>query len=373
MTEIPLSHVLAFYWNPSKEAFYIPYFDHPVVWYGILFVTGFIFCYLLFIPIIKRFLKQQNQFAPIDIKSWPLLVDQLKSPSRHLIVKNLQDFLNKHFPFFRETLPTPINEPFKASLLKFINEFLYIQNISRDELAQLMPNALSTVQETSVRVADRICWVVILATLIGARLGNVFFYDWPYYQTHPIEIFKVWKGGLASHGAVLGVIFALALNQTWLKKQLPYLTLLNLLDFVSITAPLLCGFIRLGNFMNQEIVGTPTKLPWGVIFGNPMENVSIEARHPIQLYEAAIYFIIFGCLWYCWKKRRLPEGKGIYFGLLLVSALFSRFILEFWKESQFSFINTGSFLASQLLSLPLILLGLILIVRGFIMNKTHPN
>lgn len=216
-------------------------------------------------------------------------------------------------------------------------------------------------KQTAHQVADKLCWFAVAGTLIGARLAQVFFYDWPYFSTHPVEIFKIWNGGLASHGGVLGVMIALFLFVKYVR--IPGLTFIRLLDFVAIPSALVACFIRLGNFMNQEVVGIPTDLPWAVLFVHPADGLSAIPRHPVQLYEAVAYLATFFILWSLWKYQRLDEKPGALIGLLFIFIFGSRFIIEYWKAPFLSAIEPSLLQIGQILSIPFILLGLYLFFR----------
>lgn len=229
---------------------------------------------------------------------------------------------------------------------------------------------LAKVKETSYFLADRLCWFVVLGTLIGARLGSVIFYDWDLYRENPLEIFQVWKGGLASHGGVVGIFLGIYLYSIYISRKVPDLTFIRILDFVAIPAALGACFIRLGNFMNQEILGTATTLPWGVIFGHAADGSAPVPRHPIQLYEAAAYLVTFFILYFLWKKKGDTLPEGTFFGLLMIFIFGSRFILEFWKDAipstwDISFIQMG-----QLLSIPFVLLGVLFLIRSYVNEPT---
>ncbi|MDE6130210.1 MAG: prolipoprotein diacylglyceryl transferase, partial [Muribaculaceae bacterium] len=136
-----------------------------------------------------------------------------------------------------------------------------------------------------------------VGTVVGARLGHVFFYAWDYYSQHPIEILYTWEGGLASHGGAIGVILAVILFSIFVSKRSPLWTF----DRLVIAIALVGGLIRFGNLMNSEIYGHYTDLPWGFIF---VRNGETMPAHPTQIYEALCYFALFGLLmWMYWKKN----------------------------------------------------------------------
>ncbi len=171
---------------------------------------------------------------------------------------------------------------------------------------------------------DTVVLYLFVGMFIGARLGHVFFYEPGYYLSNPIEILKVWKGGLASHGAAIGVLFAYLI---WLKVY--KIKFSQYIDYLILGFPIVSTFVRLANFFNSEIIGQPTNGQWGVVFQQLGEDFP---RHPTQLYESGLSLIIFIILFIIYKKysKKLPT----YFNLFLYIFLYfiTRFIVEFWKE-----------------------------------------
>lgn len=209
-------------------------------------------------------------------------------------------------------------------------------------------------------ILDRLLVYVVAGTLIGARLGHCFFYEFDYYRYHPWEIILPFSlehqrfeftgyQGLASHGGAIGILLAV----WWYSRRysIPYIWLL---DRLAVAVPLAGCFVRIGNFFNAEIIGTPVHLPWAVIFAR-VDNLP---RHPAQLYEAACYLLIFGWLFSLYKKNTAREKPGYLFGLLLVLVFSARFIIEFVKENQETFENGQLLNMGQVLSLPLIVAGI---------------
>lgn len=198
-------------------------------------------------------------------------------------------------------------------------------------------------------------WHMILGTVIGARLGHCLFYNPVYYLSHPLEILMVWKGGLASHGAAIGIPIALYL---FIRKKKEY-TFLWVVDRVVITVALAGFFIRLGNLFNSEILGKVTDLPWAFVFAS-YDN---KPRHPAQLYEAIAYLIVFIILIRYYFKKDAKFKPGKIFGLFLVMVFTFRFFVEFLKIDQ-TYFEKGMLLnMGQLLSIPLILLGIFFLFR----------
>lgn len=196
---------------------------------------------------------------------------------------------------------------------------------------------------------------LIVATVVGARLGHVFFYGWDYYSQHPIEILYVWQGGLASHGGVLGIILAMVLWSLKVSKR----NLLWVLDRVVVPSVLVGALIRFGNLMNSEIYGVQTSLPWGVIFERNQETV---AKHPTQVYESLSYLFTFGVLYYMYWKTKAKDYQGLLTGVFFVFVFTARFLVEYIKEDQEAFEATMSLNMGQWLSIPFILTGFALII-----------
>lgn len=354
------------YWNPPIEVFRVPIIDRPIVWYGVLFVSGFIIGYFLFIPILARFLKNSKHLSIIDIHNWPQLILTLQnasSDSPELITQLLQklrpDTLNKIKSLQINLKP---DDQTKNDIVNGLNHLLHNKHSQRFDIESAF-SGISSAKRTAFFLADRLIWFTVLGTLVGARLGQVFFYDWAIFSLHPEEIIKVWKGGLASHGGVIGLVIAIYLYFLSIKKWVPSLSFLRLLDFVAIPSALVACFIRLGNFMNQEIVGTPSTLPWAVVFGNAADGSLPIPRHPVQLYEALAYLITFIVLLRLWKTKAEQLRSGFIFGLLFICIFGSRLVLEFWKVQQASIYDYSFLQMGQILSIPFIAMGLYLIFR----------
>lgn len=213
-------------------------------------------------------------------------------------------------------------------------------------------------------LADRLLWVSIVATIVGARLGEVFFYDWPYYRENPMAILMTWRGGLASHGGAAGIIIGTLLYRWSIRDKEPGLSLLRIFDCMVIATALIGMFIRLGNFVNQEILGTLTDVPWAVIMGHPRDGSAPAPRHPAQLYEAAWYGLCFLLLWFRWQRHKETLADGRLFGLFLVLVFGFRFFVEFWKAPQSLIVDPNAALRmGQWLSIPFVLAGIWLLIR----------
>lgn len=221
--------------------------------------------------------------------------------------------------------------------------------------------AIAETKAISTSIVDTLTWYVILGTVVGARLGHVLFYDLPYYVDHPWEVFNLRQGGLASHGGTVGVMLALWLFLRRNRKTLPKMTYINLIDILVIPTCIVAFFIRLGNFFNQEILGNPTNLPWGIIFGHPADGTVPTPRHPVQLYEAFFYLGTFFLLYTIWKKRYEKLKAGTLSGIFFIITFGSRFFLDFLKTPQSMLLDESVMQMGQYLSVPFVILGVALL------------
>lgn len=238
-------------------------------------------------------------------------------------------------------------------------------------LGYLIVKRVYIFEKIPVENLEKLSTYLFIGILAGARIGHCLFYDFAYFSKHPLEIFLPFQitngnwhftgfSGLASHGGTIGVILAILLYYYKTRASL-----LKILDLVAIGTPITAAFIRFGNFMNSEIYGKPTGGDYGVIF---MKDDMIP-RHPTQLYEAFSYLIIFGLLWYVYKKTNLKKRRGFIFGLLLTTLFSARLFLEIFKENQVAFEEGMLLNMGQILSIPFIIIGIVLIIVSSIKNK----
>ncbi|WP_430814322.1 prolipoprotein diacylglyceryl transferase [Carboxylicivirga sp. RSCT41] len=214
---------------------------------------------------------------------------------------------------------------------------------------------------------DKLTNFGLIGIVVGARLGHCLFYEPSYYLAHPVEMLlpiKILESGgieltgykgLASHGGALGLIIALIIYSRITKHKL-----IDALDLLAIAAGLGAGFIRLANLMNSEIVGQPSDVPWAFIF----KQVDMLPRHPAQLYEAICYFLIFGLMMFLYRTKKDKIKNGTAFGLVLTLIFTTRFFLEFIKEHQVTFEDKLMLNMGQILSIPYIIAGIVLIFVG---------
>ncbi|MCL1936931.1 MAG: prolipoprotein diacylglyceryl transferase [Candidatus Azobacteroides sp.] len=220
---------------------------------------------------------------------------------------------------------------------------------------------------------EKLFFYVIVSATVGARLGHCLFYNPGYYLSHPIDILKIWEGGLASHGGTIGILLAI-----WIFSRKYHVNMLWVLDRVVVPVGFVAALIRLGNLMNHEIYGHPTTLPWAFRF---IENISYIHRgeapvfgppsHPTQLYEAFFYVLTSCiCLWMYWKRKDY-KYEGLIFGVFLIGIFLSRFFVEFFKNVQETFEENMILDMGQLLSIPFIIAGIWFTYKGLKEKRTQ--
>lgn len=229
-------------------------------------------------------------------------------------------------------------------------------------LAHYVVKQIYAKENIPIKNLEKLFIYVVVGIVLGARLGHCLFYDPSYYFENPLEILLPIKKigdsyqfigfqGLASHGGTIGVLIAIGIYCKKYKTNF-----LWVLDKIAIVAPIVAAFIRLGNFMNSEIYGKPTNGNWGIVF----QRDDLVPRHPTQIYEAFSYLLIFGILMLIYKKKK-EKSNGLIIGVALVLIFLARFIIEFFKENQVGFEDGMTINMGQILSIPFIIIGLVLI------------
>ena len=229
---------------------------------------------------------------------------------------------------------------------------------------------------------DKLFMWMVIGLIIGARVGHCWFYEWEYmpddpvkflgmtfnyrnyYIEHPLELIKIWEGGLASHGGAIGLLTAAwLLNKKVFSKELKFHTsLLWIMDRLVVGVCVTATLIRLGNLMNSEIYGTPTDLPWGFIFVRDGQTVPC---HPTQIYEMLYCIVGFIVTWLMYWKAKAYKREGLLLGVFLEIIFFTRFMLEFIKNDQELFEAGHILNMGQVLSLPFVIWGIYLIIRAY--------
>lgn len=279
------------YWNPPIKAFTIPWIDHDVVWYGILFACGITASYFVAAYLLSRMFVLAG------------------------------------------------SDPLIAKARAF-------------------------------SCMDKLCIYLTLCMIIGSRLFHLVFYEpISYWMRDPFSVIKIWQGGLASHGGVVGLFVGMALFLVKEQKNYPEITFKSLVDLLVVPSMITGTLIRVGNFINQEILGTVTKVPWGVVFGATHEGMRGIALHPVMLYEALVYLMAAALFFALFN--RLVVYRGRLAGLFFLTVFSARFFLEFFKKAQ-SYYMQGAYALSmgQLLTLPLVVFGAVLFYQSLKSGKT---
>ncbi len=214
---------------------------------------------------------------------------------------------------------------------------------------------------------DTLLIYLVIATLIGSRLGHCLFYQWDYYSQHPIDILKVWEGGLASHGGTIGIIIAM-----WIySRRVTHTSILWILDRICVPIALVGSLIRVGNLMNHELYGHATDAPWAFRFitnipqwMNGAEPIFSVPSHPTQIYEALTYLTLFVILILMYQHKAYRR-EGLLLGVFFIGTFLSRIFIEIIKNATVYMGGIGdSFKMGQLLSIPFVIAGIWLVVRA---------
>lgn len=322
------------YWNPSRVFFTLPVVEIPIYWYGLFFAVGFVAAYYIFIALLAReYKKGSSLFSREDIANLPLL---------H---KKMSDY-----SLFERC------DCKESSIIQSLNAAQH-KGFSRKRLEEMLQPGLFNIREKAQKWTDRFSLWIVIATIVGARLGHLLFYEPPSFYLHnPLVILMTWQGGLASHGAVFAIFITVVLYAK--KKHMDWLVLLDLL---SIPAAIVAGMIRIGNFFNQEILGTPTHMPWGIVFGTPFDGSAPMVSHPVQLYES-LFYLATGLFLTLFYERSFFKSSGKRFGLFITLIFSFRFFIEIFKKEQ-SHLYEGILSMGQLLSIPLIVIGILFLIR----------
>ena len=220
-------------------------------------------------------------------------------------------------------------------------------------------------EKLPLSLLDPLLYTLLIATIVGARLGHCLFYQPDYYLGSWQgfwEIFMPWKGGLASHGGAIALLLAMWWFSAHYGKKNDF-NFLWIMDRLCITVAFAGCFIRLGNLFNSEIYGDVTGLPWGFIFDLRGET---EPKHPTQLYEALSYLILGLILVWVYRNKLDKVYRGFFFGAFLIGCFGMRFLIEFIKEPQVGFEETMALNMGQLLSIPFIVAGITILAFSFI-------
>lgn len=215
---------------------------------------------------------------------------------------------------------------------------------------------------------DSLCIIMLCAmigVIVGGRLGYVLFYNWDMYAANPLAILEFSRGGMSFHGGFIGALVAGIVAARMV--HMPYL---SLVDLAIIGVPIGLFFGRCANFVNGELWGAPTDFPWGVVFGG---SAGMEPRHPSQLYEALLEGALLFAILFVMSRKRPPFERGTYFGVFMVGYGICRFLIEFVRQpdAQLGYLWGGWLTMGQVLSVPLIVAGVVLLV--YALKTKHPQ
>ena len=355
------------HWDPSTDFITLPIIGLPVTWYGLLFATGFWIGFHIFIYMFRNFLSLMPEFKKNDI-DWRALSKSGGMDLAHIKEGDTQAcnelLIRGGVGGFKNLNKIEQRMVANCHEYKGAKEAKLLEN--RFKLEAKYPKIFTPLQSRARDFAEKLILYIIVATVLGARVGHILFYQNPmHYLANPLSILKTWEGGLASHGGIVAVLFSLWLFHRNNRKLYPDFTLFMLLDSIAIPTMLVASLIRIGNFFNQEILGVETTMPWGIIFGHPADGGAIVARHPAQLYESLFYFSVFLTLLLLWQKYSHKWEPGRFAGAAIFSSFFFRFFIEFIKTRQSIWFDQGGslLLMGQVLSIPLTLIGAFLILR----------
>lgn len=238
-------------------------------------------------------------------------------------------------------------------------------------LAVLIVEKIYKKENISEKWFNILFWYIFAGVIIGARFGHCLFYNPSYYLSHPIEILKIWEGGLASHGGALGIVIAV-----WLYHRKTKQSILWVLDRIAVSVGITATFIRIGNLMNSEIFGKPTDLPWAFRFVRSAEwyKPIVEGGggslpcHPTQIYEALVYLTVFFIAMYMYWRTSAKDKQGLILGVCITIIFTARILLEYLKNIQEPFEiqmrATVGLDMGQLLSIPFVIWGVWLIYNA---------
>lgn len=229
-------------------------------------------------------------------------------------------------------------------------------------LAYSLARSMVKKRGLSIETLDKLTVYLIIGLILGARFGHILFYELDYYLANPLQIIKIWEGGLASHGAAIGLLIAYGIF-LWKNKKIG---IWDYSDILVVVATLPVSLVRLGNFFNSELLGRETEAKWGVVFSRQDELL----RHPSQLYEFGYGLLLFAILYPLWRRKYKTAKPGFFFGLFFTLYFAMRFTVEFFKDfplhSGFLNLTTG-----QILSLPFFAFGLSILINSHAKSTRH--
>lgn len=350
------------FWDPSRVL--VTLFGFTIYWYGACWAVGFSIALLLSFQVMQRFFCYYPTFTDEDVLDRDSVRVYLQK-KHGLVGENVTALLNGLLLTKEKKAPREITS---SRLLRFARKRLAKDQMQMLENRLYLEKKLRTcVRPLFIRARElaETGWAfVLVGTLIGARLGHLFFYrSLESLLADPLIFFNFREGGMASHGATVGIVLSLAGYTFWKSRTYPMLSLLRILDIGTIPVLFGCAMIRIGNFFNQELLGVQTSMPWGVLFGSPEDGGLPIPRHPVQLYEASVYLLLMVVLYRVFYLQRKLLSEGVATGILFVVVFGFRFLVEFLKEQQGVYDPHLPLHMGQFLSVPFVVAGIYLIGR----------
>ncbi|MGL4348191.1 MAG: prolipoprotein diacylglyceryl transferase [Chlamydiales bacterium] len=249
-------------------------------------------------------------------------------------------------------------------ILAILYRHYSVNNVAKTNVSEL------STQLRTQEFCEAISMYCLFGILLGARIGHILFYENIHeYVLYPLRIFMTWKGGISSHGAIVGAAISIA-SYLYRSQNTKKISFLQATDLLVIPLTLGMAFVRLGNFINQEAVGVYTSLPWGIVFENPFIIESVIPRHPVQIYEAIAYVGLFYFLYKLYRKNMSLLSPGKITSLFLSLCFTMRFLLEYLKEEPLHYLNLSM---GQWLSIPFIIIGAFILIfqKNFVELKNR--
>ncbi len=254
-------------------------------------------------------------------------------------------------------LPGPLSVKWYgiAYIVGLFGAYLYAKRTSQNMAIWHVDNTQGEALVPDKKMLEDLMFFSLIGIILGGRIGYILLYKFKEFLAHPVDIFKVWEGGMAFHGGFLGVCLA-AIFMARTRK----IRLMRIADILAISAPIGIFLVRLANFVNQELFGRETDVPWAVIFSP--DGYPLTPRHPSQLYEAFLEgIVIFTVLYFASRKWKILTKPGLATGLFLFMYGSFRFMVEFVREPDFGIDQFGFLTRGQTYSLPMIITGLLVV------------
>ncbi len=274
------------------------------------------------------------------------------------------------FPGWLKETAIPLPGPFSvkwygiAYIVGLFGAYFYAKRTSANRAIWQVADAKTSALVPNRRMLEDFMFFCLIGIIVGGRLGFIILYDLGTYLAEPLRIFKVWEGGMSFHGGFLGVVVA-----TIYMARSRNIPLMRMADLAAISAPIGIGLVRLANFVNQELYGRVTDVPWAFVF-----KVDWQPRHPSQLYEAFLEGVVIFCLlWLASRKLKILTKPGLATGLFLVMYGLFRFLVEYVREPDEGRMQFGFLTRGQAYSLPMLIIGVLVVIWAMQRSALKPE